>query len=158
RAQAAFGRLQCEPALRDLEDAEKQLGQLPLAQVQGRLADIYKYREACARERHDEAGAERFGAIQTALSAQTPPAPEGPAIELRVQPDPEDATIYVDGHDTGRAAVAATAGPHVVDVEKSGFRKLHRVIDVAAPGPVQLAVSLAAQPPDPHASVRAQVQ
>src|SRR5215831_15267406 len=49
RAQAQFGKLQCEPAQRDLDEAEKQLGQLPLAQVQGRMAEIYKYREACAR-------------------------------------------------------------------------------------------------------------
>jgi PEGA domain-containing protein len=157
RAQAEFGKLQCDTAMRDLDEAEKQLGQLPLAQVQGRLAEIYKYREACARNRSDEAAAARFGAIKTALSAETAPASPSP-VELRVQPEPEDATVYVDGHDTGHAAAPVAPGPHVVDVEKSGFRKLHRVIDVAPPGPVQLAVSLSPLSADPYSEVRAQVQ
>jgi hypothetical protein len=154
RAQAAFGRSQCDAALRDLDEAEKQLGQLPLAQVQGRLAEIYRYREACARERHDDAAVAKLAAIKDALNAESPK--EGD-IELRVQPEPDDATVYVDGHDRGRSARVST-GMHVVDVEKSGFRKLHRTIEVAAPGPVQLAVSLAAQPADAQASIRAQVQ
>ena len=154
RAQAAFGRLQCDAALHDLDIAEKQLGQLPLAQMQGRMAEIYRYREACAQQRHDDAAAAKFAAVKDALAAETPR--EGD-IELRVQPEPDDAAVYVDGHDRGHSARVA-AGLHLVDVEKSGFAKLHRTIEVAAPGPVQLAVSLASQPADLYAGVRALVQ
>src|SRR5262249_24222012 len=156
RAKAAFGALKCEQADKDLEAAERQLGALPAADVQSRIADIYKYRKACAANRGDEAQVTRLGALLEAMEGKAAPAPA--PIELGVDPEPDDASILIDGREAGRGGHPLAPGPHLLDVEKPGFRKLHRLVDVQAPGPVRLAVTLAAQPSDAQAAVRAQVQ
>src|SRR5881628_713226 len=50
RARVAFADAKCEQAEKDLEVAERELGQLAAADVAGQMTQIYRYRHGCATQ------------------------------------------------------------------------------------------------------------
>jgi hypothetical protein len=154
RAKVAFGALRCEEARRELDSAERDLGGLPVADVRADLAEIYRYRAACAAQANEDANSVELAAIAQALGGQ-PPARKAETARLSVSP--EDAQIFIDGALATERPIAVSAGTHVLDVERTGYQKVHRTIVTDSRAP-EYVIGLAPLGADPLADLRAQAQ
>jgi hypothetical protein len=154
RAKVAFGALRCEEALRELDSAERDLGGLPVVDVRADLAEIYRYRSACAAQAKEDGRSAELAAIAQALGGQ-PPARKDATARLSVSP--EDAQIFIDGTLVLERPIGVSAGMHVLDVERAGYQKIHRTIVTDSRSP-EYVIGLAPFSADALADLRAQAQ
>jgi hypothetical protein len=151
-ARASFAALRCDDAERELALAEQALGQVAIARALAPLREVYRYRQACAAERGDAAAAAKLGALVAALAPGAPPVAGQGVVPLKLDIDPEGATVSIDGQVQAPPLVLAP-GLHLIDVERAGARKRHLTLDVQPPGPMQVAVALAPAAPEPFAQM-----
>ena len=153
-------------ALRELPEADAllgeaesiALGELPIRVACPRLIEIARLRLRFAELTHDEARAAQAvlllraclatpSAEDAAAIARHAPPPLAPASPLRIESDPPGAAVFVDLQPVGVTPIdlnQARRDQALLDVEKSGLRKAHRVLDgKSARGPQTLAVALA---------------
>ena len=149
-------------SLRDLPEADRLLAEaedialveLPVAAACPQVAEIARLRLRLAELHRDEpravhaalllrACAAPATAEDTAATARHPAPSPAAARPLRVESDPPGASVFLDLQAVGATPLELTAprrADALLDVERAGLRKAHRVLDGAGGGTLAVAL------------------